>query len=1481
KPSHASPYSPSSRRFLNVLYIDVEAVPDLAECTSARARVENPGFQARLWAQRSAELVDYEGVAATKLQVLDLLYRHFREAHLRAGSGRGLAFRAYQRDSGEALRQHALFEALQERFHREDPEVWGWPAWPEPYRDPASRAVAAFAVEQEKRIEYFEYLQWQAELQLERAGRRALELRLGVGLYLDLAVGVDGGGAEAWADQDLYAFGAHIGCPPDELNHKGQDWGLPPLHPAKLREAAYAPWIAALRANMRHAGALRIDHAVGLMRLYWVPPQMPPTAGAYVHYPFADMLGILALESVRTQCLIVGEDLGTMPDEVKEALAALGVLSYRLLYFEKAPDGSFKRPEDYPEQALVATGTHDLATLAGYWQGLDLKVRETLELFPTPEVREQQLIGRAEDRARLLAALEQEGLLPPEVSVHPGQVYEMTRELARAIHLYLARTRAKIMVFQIEDVFGQREQVNLPATVDQYPNWRRRLPFCLEEWTGDPRLKALAGALREAERLQAQPIPAVPTAHPIETRIPRATYRLQFNGGFTFAKATEILGYLDALGISHVYASPYLKARPGSAHGYDIIDHNALNPEIGTREEFALFVKTLKAHGMGQILDLVPNHMGVLGADNSRWLDVLENGPAAAHARYFDIDWQSANEALRGKLLLPVLDDHYGVVLENGELNLLFDREAGTFSVYYHEHRFSIDPNSYPTVLGHRMEFLTDRLGAEDPRLLEYQSLITAFGHLPGRSTSAPEALAERQRDKEIHKRQLADLCRRSPHITGFVEKNARAFNGKPGDPASVERLHGLLEAQAYRPCHWRVACDEINYRRFFDINDLAALRMEDPGVFEATHRLVLKLVGSGQIDGLRVDHPDGLYDPLGYLQRLQGHFSAPQTPEEAVNSRLDAPLYLVVEKILAPFERLPEGWPVYGTTGYDFANLVNGLFVDPAAEARMEHIYAGFTGERIDFAELIHRSKRLIMKTALTSEINVLANQLARITRLDRRTRDYTLNNLRDALLGVIACFPVYRTYIADGNVAAEDRRYVDWAVSVAKNRNRAVEVSIFDFIRAVLLTETAGGSQQRREAILRFAMKFQQLTGPVMAKGVEDTCCYIYNRLVSLNEVGADPRHFGTSVAAFHHANHERARAWPHAMLASSTHDSKRSEDVRARIDVLSELPDAWQRALQRWRRINRYKRRMLEAGPAPSRNDEYLLYQTLIGVWPLELLDGPLNGPDCERLRQRVQSYMLKATREAKIHTSWINPNAEYEEALAAFVQALFEHPGKNRFLADFLPFQRRTVRFGLYNSLSQTLLKLTAPGVPDTYQGNEIWDFSLVDPDNRRPVDYRLRQGMLETLGSLDALPCAERLQHLRSLLASMQDGRVKLYLMRKTLRFRAEEWPLFRDGDYRALNVAGPRSEHVCAFARCREDKECVIIVPRLIAGLLGRSMTEPLGSTVWEDTCVELPAERRRSYINIFTGEWVAPEPGTPRLALAKVFAHFPVALLR
>ncbi|MCI0410785.1 MAG: 4-alpha-glucanotransferase, partial [Acidobacteria bacterium] len=539
-------------------------------------------------------------------------------------------------------------------------------------------------------------------MQLGVAGRRSLELGLGVGIYQDLAISIDRGGAEAWANQKLYALNAHIGVPPDEINLKGQDWGLPPLIPQRLCEVAYAPFIATLRANMRHAGALRLDHVMGLRRLFWIPLDGTPLDGTYVSYPFEDLLGILALESSRNRCLVVGEDLGTVPDEVRAALKPLGVLSYRLFYFEKTPEGDFKPPAEYPRQALVAVTTHDLPTLNGYWKGIDLDRRAELGLFPSEEMREHQVVARAQDRAWLLVALDREGLLPPGCSVHLVSVPEMSPELARAVHVYLARTPAQVMVIQPEDILGQLEQANLPATIEQHPNWRRRLSLNLEEWRSDSRIQGLAEALREVRRApqKPEPAPAWRGPLPVSTPIPRATYRLQFNREFTFSQAAALVPYLHALGISHCYASPYLKARPGSTHGYDIIDHNALNPEIGNLEEFEGFIDTLRRHGMGQILDMVPNHMGVMGADNAWWLDLLENGQASAYADFFDIDWHPADASLAGKVLVPVLGSQYGVALEGGELRLSFDAQGGCFSLWYHAHRFPIDPREYPRILG-------------------------------------------------------------------------------------------------------------------------------------------------------------------------------------------------------------------------------------------------------------------------------------------------------------------------------------------------------------------------------------------------------------------------------------------------------------------------------------------------------------------------------------------------------------------------------------------------------------------------------------------------------------------------------------------------------------------------------------------------------------------------------------------------------------
>ncbi len=673
-----------------------------------------------------------------------------------------------------------------------------------------------------------------------------------------------------------------------------------------------------------------------------------------------------------------------------------------------------------------------------------------------------------------------------------------------------------------------------------------------------------------------------------ESRIPLSTYRLQFSCDFTFNQAREIVPYLSALGISHLYASPYLKARPGSRHGYDIIDHNTLNPEIGSYDEFEQLCETLAQHGMGQVLDVVPNHMGVLGGDNAWWLDVLENGQTAVHAGFFDIDWSPTKAKLHGKVLLPVLANHYGAVLENAELQLRFDAKHGEFGIYYFDHHFPVDPAQYPCILGFRMNALNASLGEGNQLLMDYQSLVTAFHNLPSRDEGSPERQLERRRDKEVHKRHLAGLVAHSSDIARFLEENLRILNGKAGEPSSFDPLHDVIEKQAYRLAFWRVASDEINYRRFFDINDLAGLRMENDEVFDATHQLVLRLVQEGKLDGLRLDHPDGLYDPEAYFCKLVEH----------CNRAGRAP-YLVVEKILAADEDLRSSWPVHGTTGYEFTNLLNGLFVVTSAAKRMERAYNSFIGEPINFDDLLYRSKQLIMKSALSGELNVLANQLSKIAEADRQTCDYTLNGLRTALAEIVACFPVYRGYISAREVAPEDRRNIEQATAAAKRRSTTADPSIFDFLRDVLtLAAAEGKSPAYAEQVLAFAMKFQQFTSPVMAKGLEDTSAYIYHRLLSLNEVGGDPRRFGVTRSAFHRANQVRAERTPHSMLTTSTHDTKRSEDMRARLNVLSEIPAAWRLALRHWSRANRSLKRMVDGMLAPTRNDEYFIYQTLLG-------------------------------------------------------------------------------------------------------------------------------------------------------------------------------------------------------------------------------------------------------------------------------------------
>jgi (1->4)-alpha-D-glucan 1-alpha-D-glucosylmutase len=940
--------------------------------------------------------------------------------------------------------------------------------------------------------------------------------------------------------------------------------------------------------------------------------------------------------------------------------------------------------------------------------------------------------------------------------------------------------------------------------------------------------------VRGLEQADAQPMndstramPRQPSTRGAASRIPRATYRLQLHAGFRFSDATAIVPYLAELGISHVYCSPYLRARPGSTHGYDVVDHQTLNPEIGTREDLEAFVACLHAHGMGQILDVVPNHMGIMGADNAWWLDVLENGQASIYADFFDIEWQPADPDLANHVLVPVLGDHYGAVLASGELSLAFDALAGQFRVHYADHRFPVDPREYPRILAHVLG-AASVLAAPDEALGELKELMSAFVALPRRDGLAAEEIAARHETKEALKHRLAEVVAANASMGRAVEAAAESFNGKAGNAASFGLLHELLEAQAYRLAYWRVASDEINYRRFFDINELAALRTENEPVFEATHKLVFELVSAGMVDALRIDHPDGLYDPAAYFTRLQDRLRS-LTPPSSSAGEEGEPVYVSVEKIIAPFEAMPESWAVSGTTGYRFANVVNGLLVDGAAEGRMTRLYQAFVGNNATFAEVAQNSKRMVLRDALASELTMLTNRLMRIARADRFTRDFTFNTLRRALTEVVVAFPVYRTYIAN-EVAAEDRRYIEWAVARARRYARTAETGIFDFIKSVLLGEVATRNPSLATQANVFARKFQQVTSPVMAKGVEDTSFYVYNRLISLNDVGGDPATFGYSVSAFHGASVDRAQKWPHTMLATSTHDNKRSEDVRTRIDVLSEMPDAWKLQLRRWSRLNRARKVEVDGEMAPTRNDEYLLYQTLVGSFPVDIT----GTSDLEAYRARVEQYMLKAIREAKVNTSWVNHNKDYESAVAQFVHALLADAGSNPFLEEFRAGMGRLIWLGMLNSVSMILIKLTSPGVPDIYQGNELWDFSLADPDNRRPVDYALRRQLLAQVDSLRP----------EQLFENAAAGRAKLYFVKKLLALRKQKAELFLRGGYTPLQPAGEGASHVVAYARRHQGAGVIVIAGRLFASMVTQPGALPCGSDVWRDTRVEVPILR-------------------------------------
>ena len=954
-------------------------------------------------------------------------------------------------------------------------------------------------------------------------------------------------------------------------------------------------------------------------------------------------------------------------------------------------------------------------------------------------------------------------------------------------------------------------------------------------------------------------------------RIPRATYRVQLHSEFRFADATKLVPYLSALGISDLYCSPYLRARPGSRHGYDIVDHTMLNPEIGTREDFDALVAALAAHEMSHMCDVVPNHMAIMGRDNAWWMDVLENGPASTYAAFFDIDWHPADPALSGKVLVPVLGDPYGAVLERGELVLSLERASGTFVVDYHEHRFPLDPRECAPIVELALAAVADRIDAEAAH--EVQRLVDQLRALPHRTDADAARIELRRARAPACKGELARLFARHPSFAHALGVVVQRFNGTRDVASSFEPLDGLLEAQAFRLAYWRVASDEINYRRFFDVNDLASLRMEDERVFEATHGFLLGLAAEGRIGALRIDHPDGLQDPAAYFSRLQSRYRELAAEKRAAAT--SPSIYVAIEKITAPHEVLPPQWAVDGDTGYRFANEIVSVLADPTVRRRVERVWRSFVAEAArDFEQAAYAGKRGVMRGPLAAGLNRLANVALRLAREDRRTRDFTFSTLREALAETVAWFPVYRTYVSESGVSAQDRRYIDWAVSRARRASRVADPAIFDFIRALLLAEPSSEvprSVQRR--YLDFAMRFQQYTAPVTAKGVEDTSFYTYTELVCLNDVGGDPSVFGLTRRAFHTATAKRARAWPHTMLATSTHDNKRSEDVRARIAVISEMPAAWRLMVRRWSRMNRSRRQLLADGPAPSASDEYLLYQTLIGSFPATWNVGdPL-----DTYRERVSDYMVKAAREAKVRTSWLRIDAEYESALNSFVGALLASGTDNRFVDDLRTQVESFAWYGFLNSLTMTLVKLTVPGVPDFYQGNEILDFSLVDPDNRRPVDYAMRRTLLEDVRHVEREIASGDVASLERIFAAPYEGRAKLWIVYRMLHHRSRHRALFETGGYVPITASGTYGRNVLAFVRRDEQHGVVVVAGRLFASL-GAGVGElPLGER-WADTMLAPDAlPEGKTVRNLLTDETFAIEGD---LSVARVFRHFPGCVL-
>ena len=942
-------------------------------------------------------------------------------------------------------------------------------------------------------------------------------------------------------------------------------------------------------------------------------------------------------------------------------------------------------------------------------------------------------------------------------------------------------------------------------------------------------------------------------------RAPLATYRLQFNSNFRFRDAISILDYLRELGISHVYASPVLSSRRGSGHGYDVTDPTKIDLDEGGEEEFAALQAALEERGMGLVLDLVPNHMAA-SSENRWWMDVLEFGPESPFASYFDIDWKPPSRILENKLLLPFLGRPFGEVLNDGELHL--DWQGGRFVLQYGEQLFPIAPGSYAQILNSPVNGKGALIESDSPSAQEWRGVLAVAQSVAlGNGTLAA---ADRRAKFEGMCDRLHQLLIASPEVYAHVERTLEALNGKPGAPSSFNELEHILAGQHYRLAFWQTASDAINYRRFFSITDLVGVRVDDPAVFDATHEKAIRIGLSKSCSGFRIDHIDGLREPARYLKRLRERLSSQRLEG-------DDP-YLIVEKIIEENEWLPEDWPVEGTTGYDYLNFANRLLVDERQAKKLEEIYSQWIGLTVEFGNLLYDKKKLIMRTLLGVEMRALSRVLAELARDDRYARELHPAELAEALIEVTACLPVYRTYIQSIEIPEAARKIIGEAIELARTRRSTLAAEYFNFVSDVLLLAAAEHIRpEQREARLAFVTRWQQFTGSIMAKGMEDTALYIYFPLASLNEVGGDPRLSSADPSKFHKLIARRQKNWPNSMNATTTHDTKRSEDTRARIAVLSEIPEKWEAALRCWSRGNGKFVHKANTAAVPDRNEEYLFYQTLVGVWPLHESEWTTFVP-------RVQDYMIKATREAKVHTRWTRPNDEHESALRDFVVAALDRESNAEFCSKFEQFQHFTALYGMLNGLSQTLLKTTCPGVPDCYQGSELWDLRLVDPDNRGTVDFEKRRELATTLREAYE---SQNGQNIEQLLESWKNGMVKMHVLNRALNARKESPDLFLDGEYLPLEVRGQHKDRVVAFGRKNGNDWLVSISVRCIASVQAPVIGPEKRRDFWNQTELILANGAPARWINTLAGSAAGIASATGRLNLGAAFESFPLALLR